>query len=129
MNNKVYLVGAGPGDTGLLTLKGKACIEQADIIVYDYLAADELLVVGDSANDVDSARAAGCPVVCVPYGYTGGADVRSLGADAIVAGILQVAESLCLGDFAGYFQDSAHEPYAVGRCWFGQDRGGGHGHI
>ncbi|RJP84087.1 MAG: uroporphyrinogen-III C-methyltransferase [Desulfobacteraceae bacterium] len=43
MNNKVYLVGAGPGDTGLLTLKGKACIEKADVIVYDYLAADALL--------------------------------------------------------------------------------------
>jgi uroporphyrinogen III methyltransferase/synthase len=43
MNHKVYLVGAGPGDTGLLTLKGKACIERADVIVYDYLAADALL--------------------------------------------------------------------------------------
>ncbi|MBC2714712.1 MAG: uroporphyrinogen-III C-methyltransferase [Desulfobacteraceae bacterium] len=43
MKNKVYLVGAGPGDTGLLTLKGKSCIEKADVIVYDYLAADELL--------------------------------------------------------------------------------------
>ncbi len=43
MKNKVYLVGAGPGDTGLLTLKGKACIEKADVIVYDYLAAEELL--------------------------------------------------------------------------------------
>jgi uroporphyrinogen III methyltransferase/synthase len=43
MKNKVYLVGAGPGDTGLLTLKGKACIEVADVIVYDYLSADELL--------------------------------------------------------------------------------------
>ncbi len=43
MKNKVYLVGAGPGDTGLLTLKGKACIEKADVIVYDYLSADELL--------------------------------------------------------------------------------------
>jgi uroporphyrinogen III methyltransferase/synthase len=43
MENKVYLVGAGPGDTGLLTLKGKACIEVADVIVYDYLSADELL--------------------------------------------------------------------------------------
>ncbi|MFZ2807473.1 MAG: uroporphyrinogen-III C-methyltransferase [Desulfosalsimonadaceae bacterium] len=43
MNNKVYLVGAGPGDTGLLTLKGKSCIERADVIVYDYLAADALL--------------------------------------------------------------------------------------
>lgn len=66
------------------------CCEQFGV------AANALLVVGDSANDVDAARAAGCPVVCVPYGYTGGADVRSLGADAIVAGILQVAERLCI---------------------------------
>ncbi|MDA8402683.1 MAG: uroporphyrinogen-III C-methyltransferase [Desulfobacteraceae bacterium] len=43
MSHKVYLVGAGPGDTGLLTLKGKTCIERADVIVYDYLAADALL--------------------------------------------------------------------------------------
>ncbi len=40
---KVYLVGAGPGDPGLITVKGKWCIEQAEVIIYDYLAADELL--------------------------------------------------------------------------------------
>ena len=43
MRGKVYLVGAGPGDPGLITLKGKECIEQADVVVYDYLAAPELL--------------------------------------------------------------------------------------
>jgi uroporphyrinogen III methyltransferase/synthase len=35
---KVYLVGAGPGDPGLLTLKGKECIEKGDVIIYDNLA-------------------------------------------------------------------------------------------
>ncbi len=38
-----YLVGAGPGDPGLLTIKGKACIEEADVLVYDYLCNPELL--------------------------------------------------------------------------------------
>jgi len=35
----VFLVGAGPGDPGLITVTGRARIEQADVIVYDYLAA------------------------------------------------------------------------------------------
>jgi uroporphyrinogen III methyltransferase/synthase len=43
MKAKVYLVGAGPGDPGLLTLKGKECIETADVIIYDYLASPALL--------------------------------------------------------------------------------------
>jgi uroporphyrinogen III methyltransferase/synthase len=40
---KVYLVGAGPGDPGLLTLRGAECLGEADVVLYDYLAAPELL--------------------------------------------------------------------------------------
>lgn len=47
----------------------------------------ETLMIGDSANDVASARAAGCAVWCVPYGYREGAAVESLGADRIVPSI------------------------------------------
>jgi uroporphyrinogen III methyltransferase/synthase len=42
-NGKVYLVGAGPGDPGLITLKGLACIQRAEVIIYDYLASPTLL--------------------------------------------------------------------------------------
>src|SRR5437867_1152884 len=38
-----YLVGAGPGDLGLATLRAKECIEAADVIVYDHLANPEML--------------------------------------------------------------------------------------
>jgi uroporphyrinogen III methyltransferase/synthase len=45
MNKKgiVYLVGAGPGDPGLITLKGAECLRKADVVVYDRLAAPGLL--------------------------------------------------------------------------------------
>jgi Uroporphyrinogen-III methylase len=42
-NGKVYLVGAGPGDLGLVTLRAKERIENADVIVYDHLANPDML--------------------------------------------------------------------------------------
>ena len=42
-SGKCYLVGAGPGDIGLVTLKAKACLEKADVLIYDALANPELL--------------------------------------------------------------------------------------
>jgi len=52
----------------------------------------ETVVIGDSANDVIAAHAAGCKALCVPYGYREGRALESLGCDAIVADVLAAAE-------------------------------------
>src|SRR4030042_6233955 len=42
-HGKVYLVGAGPGDPGLITVKGLECLRKADVVIYDRLVDDRLL--------------------------------------------------------------------------------------
>ncbi len=46
---------------------------------------EQVLLIGDSLNDTLAARAAGCPVVCVPYGYNHGEPVVGLDLDAVIA--------------------------------------------
>ncbi|MBW6469531.1 MAG: HemD protein, partial [Coriobacteriia bacterium] len=43
----VYLIGAGPGDPGLMTVKGLECLAKAEVVVYDYLANPRFLSAAD----------------------------------------------------------------------------------
>jgi len=56
------------------------------------LAPEQVMMIGDSANDALAARAAGCPVICVSYGYQEGGDVHDLDCDAIVDTLSQAAD-------------------------------------
>lgn len=48
----VYLVGAGPGDPGLFTLKGKAVLAKADVVVYDRLVSSQILAWAPSGAEL-----------------------------------------------------------------------------
>ena len=54
----------------------------------------QALMVGDSSNDAQAARAAGCPVVLVRYGYNHGESVDGVDADAHVDALTQIAQAL-----------------------------------
>jgi phosphoglycolate phosphatase len=53
-----------------------------------------LLMVGDSVNDAQAARAAGCPVLLLPYGYNEGRAVQDVDCDGIVATLAEVADRI-----------------------------------
>ncbi len=60
MKGHVYLVGAGPGDPGLVTLKAIEAIKKADVIVYDFLAAPDLLqYAGEAARLIYAGKRGG----------------------------------------------------------------------
>ncbi len=90
----VYLVGAGPGDPGLMTVRGAELLAQADVVVYDRLADDELLGLAPPlAECVDVGKRPGGPVdqssineLLVERGRAGQTVVRLKGGDPFVLG-------------------------------------------
>src|SRR6202171_5986743 len=92
---RCFLVGAGPGDLGLVTLRAKECIEQADVIVYDYLANPEMLSwARDDAEIIYVGKRAGehalgqqkINVLLVERARAGKQVVRLKGGDPFVFG-------------------------------------------
>jgi phosphoglycolate phosphatase len=55
------------------------------------LAPAQVVAIGDSSNDAQAARAAGCPVLTVPYGYNHGEAIHSIDSDGIVTTLLTAA--------------------------------------
>ncbi len=88
----VYLVGAGPGDPGLLTRRGAELLRRADVVVYDRLASSELLDLAPDAEHVCVAKAPGrhsasqdeINQMLVGYGRAGLTVVRLKGGDPFV---------------------------------------------
>ncbi len=95
MGGKVYLVGAGPGDPGLFTLKGKMVLERADCVVYDLLASEDLLrfarpeceriSAGKRAHDPTMSQA-GINRLLVTRARAGQVVVRLKGGDPFIFG-------------------------------------------
>ncbi|MBD1922095.1 uroporphyrinogen-III C-methyltransferase [Microcoleus sp. FACHB-831] len=57
---KVYLVGAGPGDPGLMTLKGKGLLQCADVVIYDALVSPPILeMINPYAEKIDAGKRMG----------------------------------------------------------------------
>lgn len=92
---KVYLIGAGPGDPGLLTVKGKEILEKADTVIYDALAGAGVLgLIPPSARQINVGKRSGrhsCPQeeinrILIEEGEKGGIVVRLKGGDPFVFG-------------------------------------------
>jgi uroporphyrinogen III methyltransferase/synthase len=90
----IYLVGSGPGDPGLFTLKGLRCLREADAVVYDRLAPEsllqyaeaELIYVGKKPGDEQAMKQEEINALLVDLGRAGRTVVRLKGGDPYVFG-------------------------------------------
>lgn len=95
MTGTVYLIGAGPGDYKLITVKGRECIEKAHVIVYDYLADEkilrwarpdaEIIYAGKQANK-HTMKQEEINALLVEKGLSGKTVARLKGGDPLVFG-------------------------------------------
>lgn len=60
------------------------------------LAPEQIVAIGDSINDSQAARAAGCKVLAVPYGYNHGQAIQDVDSDGIVSSLLEAAQLMQL---------------------------------
>ncbi len=95
MAGKVYLVGGGPGDPGLITVKGLELLRRADVVLYDHLVAPQLLnEVPQTAERISVGKSAGqhsftqakINDLLVEKAQTHGVVVRLKGGDPFVFG-------------------------------------------
>jgi phosphoglycolate phosphatase len=64
-------------------------------VCFDFaLAPGEVVAIGDSSNDAEAARAAGCFVLAVPYGYNHGRPIHETDSDGIVSSLLEAASMI-----------------------------------
>jgi uroporphyrinogen III methyltransferase/synthase len=101
---KVFLVGAGPGDPGLLTRRGEAVLAQADVVVYDHLASARLLELArPGALRIQAGKSIGhCTLtqdeinrLLIEHALAGRTVVRLKGGDPLVFG-RGAEEAICL---------------------------------
>ncbi len=96
MDGKVWLVGAGPGDPDLITVKGRDALERADVVVYDRLVSKEFMdYVAEGAEVIDAGRKPGLhdmteeeiDLLLVRKAREGKRVVRLMGGDPFVFGL------------------------------------------
>ena len=96
MSGKVYLIGAGPGDPGLFTLRGVKVLQQADVVVYDYLAnprllsyvkpGAELIYVGKKGGEADPTSQEKIGRLLIEKALSGKVVARLKGGDPFIFG-------------------------------------------
>ncbi len=95
INGKVYLVGAGPGDPKLITLKGIECLQSADVVIYDLLINVKLLehcpphtkkIYGGKMIGEQQQRQAEIDRLMIQHARTGKTVVRLKGGDPFIFG-------------------------------------------